>query len=336
MSENEKTSQRNIKNENTRAIFSAIAESDGISRAALSEKTGLSLMTVGKAADALTAEGLITQSKPATGAAGRRAGMLTLSESYFMLSLDISGETFAAKALSLALKETESLYYPYNRSLTSEDNLMIFFRESGSLLLKQLKSKKLIGVGILISGDKEQQAFMNPHVTKDTVKNILKSAVGISPDLIMNGMEAAMLSQLDSLGNEKKQCVISLRIDENINGCIAIDGRLLEKASNFGALLCGNGKTLAHNAAGGTMNEEAFASELAFALAPIVKVICPDVIFITAGGGNLSEWFSKLLTKAIAEFISENIPEIIFKAGKRSDGFTGIGMKLREKLIDSI
>ncbi|MBE6599562.1 MAG: hypothetical protein E7638_08985 [Ruminococcaceae bacterium] len=46
-------SLQSIKWESVRSIFSIIAERDTVSRAEIAEGTGLSLVTVGKAADAL-------------------------------------------------------------------------------------------------------------------------------------------------------------------------------------------------------------------------------------------------------------------------------------------
>lgn len=47
-------SLRSIKYESIKAIFTSIADSEKISRAEISEKTGLSLVTIGKIADALS------------------------------------------------------------------------------------------------------------------------------------------------------------------------------------------------------------------------------------------------------------------------------------------
>ena len=56
-------SLKSIKYESIKAIINSISEADRISRAEISEKTDLSLVTVGKIADALLERNVVTQIK---------------------------------------------------------------------------------------------------------------------------------------------------------------------------------------------------------------------------------------------------------------------------------
>lgn len=338
MSSKQKISQSGIRNENIIAIFNEIAGSDGISRSEISERTGLSLMTVGKVADLMTHEGIAHQAKPATGNAGRRAGMLTLLDSHFILSLDISGESFRATALNLALVPFDSVSYRYNDSLAPEDNLIIFYREACSLLMKHLMSKKLSGMGICIPGDYDEESdtvkSQNPkRLVGLKIATTLKNATGLSPDKIMNSNEATAISVLSTLSAEDSECTVNLSLDSGAYGCITIDGEVLHRPSDFESLLCDNGKTLGYNLADIT-DEEYLSRLIGSALKPVISVICPDSVFISASERTFTEWFPTFLERELTTKGCR--PKIIFENSRKSHSDMGIAYLLREAMLKNL
>ncbi len=343
MSENSKISQKHIKNENTKAIFNAIAMSSSISRAEISKQTGLSLMTVGKVADLLSKEGIVTQEKPAKEGAGRRAGRLTLSEDFFIFIADISGNTFKAYAVNLKAEIIDTVTYPYNDSLFPEDNLTVFFRESTSLLLKHLSSKKLIGTGVMTKGnyDKEQDTVITenrqyPDLSGISISKAMQRSMGIAPDIIMSGMEAAAFAQLSMLQKDEAKCVISMWLDRLGEGCIIFGEKLPDKTSNFGALICENGRTLSENLSVGMSpkDEELTAHLLSPVLRSLTEILDPEVFFINTGDLPFSEWFPELIKRELARY---GIDKRIYTSSGNGDlSCKGIAMMLREKMTDEL
>ena len=341
MSTNESISQASIKNENTRAIFREIASSEGISRAEISARTHLSLMTVGKVADMLIKEGIVTQAKPSTGGAGRRAGMLTVSEKHFILTIDLLDTRFRASILNLRLESIDSIIYPYNDSLFPEDNLIIFFRETSTLLLKHLMDKKNIGTGICIPGDYDEKSDTivgntYKHLSGLKIAETMKRSIGFAPSKIISGMTAATSSELSELPTEKKGCIISLILDGGISGCISFNGKVLPRPSDFGSLICENGKRLERNLAerSNIFDEEDFCRQLGSALRPIVSVLCPDTIFLSANEQNFTDWFPELLKNEFSRFASP--PDIFFETGKKIRSNMGVAMLIRDEMIRSL
>lgn len=338
MSGKEKISQSGIRNENIIAIFNEIASSGGISRAEISEKTGLSLMTVGKVADIMTHEGIVSQSKPATGNAGRRAGMLTLLDGHFILSLDISSELFRATALDLALAPFDSISYRYNNSLSPEDNLIIFYREACSLLMKHLMSKKLAGMGICILGEYDAVndsviSHSAKHLTGLKIASTLKNATGLTVDKIMNANEAAAISVLSAISPEESGCTVNLSLDSGTYGCITIGGDVLHRSSDFESLVCENGRTLGYNLAD-IIDEEELCHQIASALKGIISVICPDSVFISASERTYTEWFSSFLEK---ELVTKNCkPKVIFENSRKYRSDMGMAYVLREAMLKEL
>ena len=338
MQTKDRISQSEIKNENTLAIFTQIAASNGISRAEISEKTGLSLMTVGKVADKLSHEGIITQAKPATGNAGRRAGMLTLSEKNFVLTLDISTKIFRASALDLFQQTIDSVSYEYNDSLFPEDNLIIFFRESGSLLMKHLMEKKMLGTGICIPGryDPENDIIYASRIKElegIKISETMKKAIGFTPDKIVNSLDAAAKSAMEALSQEVPRCAIYLSLDREISGCVAFDGEIFERDADFGALICKNGMAL-KRITDEISDEEELAKNISFALMPLIHVLSPDIIFITTGKRIYSEWFSSFLKKELCT--KEKTPEILFDNSKGNRAEMGLSHLISCEVIKDL
>ncbi len=338
MSGKENISQSGIRNENIIAIFGEIAASDGISRAEISERTGLSLMTVGKVADLMTHEGIAAQAKPATGNAGRRAGMLTLLDKHFLLSLDISGESFRATALNLALVPFDSISYRYNDSLAPEDNLIIFYREACSLLMKHLMSKKLAGMGICIPGDYNEES----DVVKDPcskrlaglkIASTLKKATGLSPDRIMNSNVSAAISVLSSLSPEDSGCTIDLSLDSGGFGCITFEGKVLHRPSDFGSLPCENGKSLGYNLSD-IIDEEELCRQIGSAIRPIICVICPDSVFISSSVRTYTEWFPIFLERELTTKVCR--PKILFENSRKQRSDLGMAFVLRKDMLKKL
>lgn len=337
---NSKTSQANIKNENMKAIFSHIASSNGISRAEIAHKTSLSLMTVGKVADLLIERGIVTQAKPATGNAGRRAGMLEVSDKLFILCFDLSTPKFRASAVNLRLDSFDSLTYQYNDTLFPEDNLIIFFRKASAFLMRHLAQKTLIGTGICVPGeyDEEKDTVISPRLKElDGLKiaDTMKKSIGFAPNKIMNNVTAAALSELASLPDDKKGSVISLSLDGGVIGCVAIDGKIFTRQSDFGSLMCENGKTLGSNlSSANSYDEETLCRLIASAISPILSVLCPDAFFINSNERKFSDTFRKMLCEQISA--SAHDTDVIFESRKESRSEMGIAEWIRNEKFNEM
>ena len=117
------TTLKSIKWESVNAIFSTIAESQVISRAEIADATGLSLVTVGKVADALLERNILHQEKEIRTSAGRRAGLLTLNANRFAIIFDLSCKDFRLSVIDLRLQLVEKLKYHYKADRFYEENL---------------------------------------------------------------------------------------------------------------------------------------------------------------------------------------------------------------------
>lgn len=342
----DKIVQSSIKNENTRAIFYEIvsARKNAISRAEIAKKTELSLMTVGKVADSLIARGVVSQAKPATGNAGRRAGLLTVSDSLFMLIADVSGEIFRASVFTLTLDEIDSLTYAYNDSLFPEDNLTLFFRETASLLMKHLREKTMIGSAISVSGyyDAESDAVSGEGSRLEGAKiaSTMRASLGFSPDKIMNKTDAAASSLVSEPGVRRSPSALAILLGDSISGRLITNGKLFPARSDFSALISPDGSRLSSvfsGAVSAPINEEKareLAATLLLAIEPLIRVLCPTHVFICSENKMLGAAFETAL-----EDISKNLrtdASILFEASKESRCSLGIAELLLAEKINEI
>ncbi|MGN1409969.1 MAG: hypothetical protein ACI4XJ_07310, partial [Eubacteriales bacterium] len=145
-------SLKSIKYESIKAIYTSIADSEKISRAEISEKTGLSLVTIGKIADALLDLDVICQAKEIRPQAGRRAGLLSVNEKKFALILDLTSYDFRIAVLGMRLCLIEKSIFTYRKELSFEENLGCFFAETQADIDKKYSLENCFGVGVAVSG----------------------------------------------------------------------------------------------------------------------------------------------------------------------------------------
>ena len=119
----ENISLKSIKWESIRSIFHAIAFSEKISRAQIAEQTGLSLMTVGKVADALLDMNIIVQNKETRSTAGRRAGMLRVAADKYAVILDLTNRDFRMVVINMRLEVLDKYHYSFCDKYYFEENL---------------------------------------------------------------------------------------------------------------------------------------------------------------------------------------------------------------------
>ena len=323
-----KISQTGIRAENIRSIFRVMLSSDApVSRSEIAEKTGLSLMTVGKVADHMISEGIVTQSKPVTGSAGRRAGKLELTRKHFLLVANISDTVYTSTALDMRLKEIDRISYRYSDSLSCEDNLMIFFRETSTFLLGLLPTHRLAGTGICTggSGDKANSA---PDAEK-----IMKGALGFSADIITDCLSASVRSRTAELPPELRECTLHLVLDSALSGCVASDGKKISSDSDFASLRCENGKTLLRTFEEET-DEEALAAQLCYALKPVLRVLSPRALLVDSSSRVFTEWFPDILRRELHSVSPETV--LFFDRESESQSDIGTAKILRRDWIERL
>ncbi len=340
---------RNIKNENLRSVLDSVAKNGKISRAGISEKTGLSLVTVGKISDALLERELIYQVKEAKKGAGRRAGALCLNEKKFVLILDLTSYDFFGATYDLGFKEKERFSFTYNKSVVFEKNLKEFI-SSVFLYISENDPLDCIGIGVLISGkyDRNTDTVMCREMPElSEIK--LKKAVGE----YFEGIFVTVGSYIDSAAiwtvkrakdysSYSAQNAVFLHFGKEVTGALIADGRLFSgmngNTCDPASMMDERGEPLKKRF-DKCVDITEICCVLSYLTGNIVKLFYPDSFIITGlNDKEAAEIPTALKEKLISKYNipEKDIPEFLFCAYDPSDARRGLCMVLRERFTDGM
>jgi len=349
----ENISLKSIKWESIRSIFHAIASDEQISRADIAAQTGLSLMTVGKVADALLGMHIIVQNKETRTSAGRRAGLLSVAREQYAVILDITSLRFSMSIINMRLENIDKYHYSYDDDLYYEENLSLFLKQVQMYLFRNMKSEDCIGVGVSVPGSYSPDT---DRVTNTRIPplNIIPIAETIRKFLspralhIEAGHNAAASSNITKIPNYRDLLILYWFLSEgNICGTIINHGEILRgshnAAGNFGNLQIDREHTLEQIIT--TSNTpERNARELANAIYNVSTVIAPDIILLEnelyrhSQENITGEEFVGMVQKALQDTArpTSTLPQLISAECKFRHAHRGLTMKLREMWLSEL
>ncbi len=332
---------QSIRRENISSVFQSIALHDMISRSAVSEETGLSLMTVGKAADALLSHGAIVQAKTPQNHAGRRAGFLSVNAEKYFLIFDFSTPTFGTCLFNLHLLQT-----PVVPSSSAENPLVSekysfhsVFSSTVELLSEKYAPKDCCGIGIVL-----------PHhtVSEQTTAQLLSEAeeqFGPLPIFADSHIHSAARSFAREIPNFEKKNILYWYIDSALSaGAYVVCGDVLlgqnRRFCDFGAM---------HNFGGCTLSDllrknddTDLADLLAQFASNILSVLSPHNLILSASctdeGHKIKEIGTPLASQLIQKhgFSSNDLPEITNAVHSAFHVRRGLAIELRKKWLARI
>ncbi len=269
-----------LKRENTEAVLSAICGSDGISRSEIAQRTGLSLMTVGKAAHRLISLGIIREHMPKYSGKGRVAGVLSVSRETLCFVCDISSDPFVAYTVDIGGRTVGRLRYDYDFGSTPEENLADFLSDARSLLAH---CRWVMGSALVYSGRyiPEIGELIMPF-TKTGLSayplRAMEQILGFRPDIISHALsvaEAGMAGCADLNG-----FCLAFDVGFDVSGRIIynVDGLRGERELDLSSLTCGG--VLLSEAVKTARNVWELAEILKCAIGPLSRILMPCGIFI--------------------------------------------------------
>ncbi len=335
-------SLKSIKWESIKAIFNAISSAEKISRANISAETGLSLMTVGKVADALLGMHVVSQAKASASTAGRRAGMLSINDSRYAVILDLTGPNFHMSVINIRLDIIEKCPYPYNDDFRFDENLSLFFKSVQKYLSLHNTDGECIGIGVSVPGaySHELDRVLGerfPALSAVPLKKMLGAFFPDMPIYIEAGYNAAAMSNISRMQNHREQVILYWFIGENnICGTVVKGGEVLRgahnAAGNFGQMMIGRGRTL-ESAIKTSNSPEENASLLARAIYNVLMTVDPDQIIIECELYKSRGEFVDLVRQCLLSHYpstAETLPYLSNSTCKFRHAHRGLTIKLRE------
>ncbi len=343
----ERVSLSGIKKDSFVSILNSIVKKEKISRAEIAEQTNLSLMTVGKAVDMLLDQHVIAQTKETKHIAGRKAGLVCMHPSKYIMLIDLTCRDFTMTVLGASLSVRDIVAYHYNASFFFEENIYIFLKNVKIYMLRQLDMQHCIGVGVLVPGsyDKENDRVNYtqwPEIETIGINHCIEDVLKIKPDIIIEDMMAAAHSLTEKIDGNREKMVVYLHTGWGIRSILLYRGTLLRGKTggwtgNIGWLMMNERLEKSIRQQGWTENT---GQTIAQAVAALLHLMQPDVMVIenymptTVGAPEM--YLRQQLPQLMKPENGEIIPEIVSIGGEESQAQIGLAMILRERWLKGL
>lgn len=263
-----------IKYDSVREILTLISNQEKISRSEIAAETGLSLMTVGKVADALIDNGIFIQSKEIRSAAGRKAGLITLNPLYFSIILDLNEKPFRVYIINSVLKIIALNSFEFDINYYYDENLCFFLQNTLKYYEKELDMNLCYGVGTILPVNAEVKN-LNVIITEwyDDMIRITKKDHRVNEIFYENCINSAAALYKSRQTPRRILYVFlgdsiycSFIAEENVTFSTCFDDVILQSGKRFHECLKSMG------------TDEATINDIAVLMHNIIKILLPDEI----------------------------------------------------------
>lgn len=139
-----------------RKVYYAISKDNLHSRREIAESLGISVVTVGKAIESLTAKGIIKNCGKISGGLGRKSDFIEISNENKVLLINLFENRFSYSLSPMSSDHIDIISFPYVDSLDFTDNLLMF-----SSFLRDRLPCDLLKTIISIPGEYENGRITN-------------------------------------------------------------------------------------------------------------------------------------------------------------------------------
>lgn len=340
---------KTIKWESVKSIFGAIAGAEQISRAQISAITGLSLVTVGKVADALLDMDIITQEKQVKVTAGRRAGLLTINKEKFVLILDLSSRVFRYSVLNLNLELLEKTRHTYDDNCFYEENLHNFLTETSLHITQNYNMENCFGIGVSLPGRYDVTADRViagkiPEIADLSVKAKISDFFPDKPIFLEASENVAALSNIAAIPNYAEKNILYWFLgEENTTGSLMVNGSFIhgkkQQPCDFGPLTLCDGRKLG-DVLKTCETPEDISTLVSYPLHSVIQILAPEIIILECEHLRQDrERIVPLIQQELCNkygYDADILPELIITRCKFRHSHRGLAMRLREMWVDSI
>lgn len=331
--------------QNIRAVFSAVADAGKASRAAISAHTGLSLMTVGKIADALVDAGALCQAKSGEITPGRKARMLACDPAKELLLLDLTVKNFRFSVLDLSFQVHHDTRHTYDDGMLCEENLLFFLRQALMGYITSKRSIDFIGMTVLLPGtyDAEIDCICGsriPELVPLRLGALLKELFPALSPVMLEDTRAAAISALAEFPEQASDSCLWLSLDRPVSGALMVAGRLLtgSRGGRFGEITVGTNFTL-DQALVSLREPDELAAAVSSALYTLIALFAPAQILLESSAAVVNEAFVQRLSAHLEQrniHCDLPIPPITVTEKQLGRAMRGAALHLRNTWLDGL
>ena len=241
----------NLKSESILEIFQAATSKNRISRAEIAKITGLSVVTVGKVADALLSLKILRQTVSLDGVRGRKSRVLSVSGSIYIVVYNLAAAVYSVHICDLTLRTTDTFSYHPNPDYFADENSHFFFEQAACYVSEKINIQKCCGCAILTPGDYDDYTDRilsprSPQLTGLAIRSIFEEySFGMVPPVIGDIRRFTVGTIHSAMG--KNTNILCVFLDkQDISSCYLQYGDSVEnlRFCKFGNVGAGGGKTV--------------------------------------------------------------------------------------------
>ena len=222
-----------LRQENMTAVFCAVADSGCETRAEIAAETGLSIVTVGKAAEAFLDVGLFQQKMSQKKGIGRKASRLLFDTTRVLVVLDISGSDMVMTMFNMSFEQVESTWFHEMPDFSFRDNLRTFLYRVKAYMLS-VPQYKYMAIGLVVPGryDKATDSVLDAHdgFCEMRLREFIKQVVGMPINMIIDGMTASMRYCLGKC--QPSDNILLVSVSQDVGVRLAVGGKQLRGCSS--------------------------------------------------------------------------------------------------------
>ncbi|MCD7831910.1 MAG: winged helix-turn-helix domain-containing protein [Firmicutes bacterium] len=335
---------------NLKLVINEISKAGTLTRAQLSDITGLSLITITNIVRYLERSGIVREyesvkSRPDS-TVGRPPRTIGFSEDIAFLIIDLSNYNFYAEIRGADMTRRVSASHTYLKSEAYDENLTCFLESVRCRADEASAQLKIAGVCLTVPGEysKTTDTVLSPSVHElygVKIKELTESVIKRNVNFIIKSPNAAAMSRINEIENARTHTVIYIHIGQSVESAVCCGGTFLKGenglASDFGKTINAVGETL-DSRLERCASDVDFAAELSVLIYNLTVIFDPYVIIIESRfvrEPRIMVGKIKELLRNVYHLESERVPDISVEAERDfSRVAEGIVAFLRKNLLE--
>lgn len=337
-----------IKRESIRLIFEEIVKADKLSRSEITNKTGISLVTVGKVADAFLEMKIITQEKEARPQAGRRAGIIQINPALYSIILDFTATNFKLSIINMHLQIIDSSSFQCEQFMSFSDNIMAFISETEEYVKNKYGIEYCFGIGVICPTPTNPSSSAEitgtiPAINLSQIRQAIESSFKQVPIIIDSNKNCSALFSIKKLPDYTSKSIVYFNITQSdLWGTIYYNGKQIlgyaDKPSDFGNVIDINGQSINEKISLSKSIDD-YCGILSYLIQNLTKLFNPCSCVLEYDLPYSSEELSEQLKHNLINFTKEQedtLPLLICNSFNQENPTRGLCLSLREQWLSEV
>ena len=262
-----------------------------------------------------------------------------------MAIFDFSSYDFEMCIFDLSLKQRDIYKHSYDQTLSYEENLVEFLKNSLHVINKQGSEADFVGSAVAIPGiyDNVNDRVINkriPDLNTVSLKKKFIDILGSSPYLISENVKLGAAAHIFQNTEYMSKVVFYLHIGEGVSGALFIDGELVKGNGGFvgqvGQMKINPGKdgvSIEDYIKSVSFTKEQKSELLINVIHNIIWLLSPHIVILESDDEKYEITNEDIVNSF--EFKQRDFPTVISTLTNIKNAYIGAGLALREKWMEN-